>query len=94
MSGTPPNARPPTLIVDICIVRLDALEETWQIWAQPGADLTDEQWSRPTRCPGWDVAAVYAHTSVFPQVLSASPPTPPADAADVVTAAEVLRRFN
>jgi len=78
---------------DIYIARLDALQETWQVWAQLGADLTDEQWSRPTRCSGWDVAAVYTHHSEFPRALSAPPPMP-ADASNAVTAVEVLRRFN
>lgn len=73
--------------------RLDALQETWQVWAQLGADLTEEQWSKPTRCPGWDVAAVYAHHSEFPHALSAPPPLP-AEGGDVVTAVEVLRRYN
>lgn len=78
---------------DICITRLDALQETWRVWAQLGADLTDEQWSRPTRCPGWDVAAVYAHHSEFPHALSAPPPMS-TGGGDAVTAVEVLRRYN
>lgn len=78
---------------DIYLTRLDALQETWQVWAQLGANLTDEQWSRPTRCPGWDVVAVYAHHSEFPHTLSAPPPMP-AGGSDVVTAVEVLRRYN
>ncbi|MGH3913552.1 MAG: maleylpyruvate isomerase N-terminal domain-containing protein, partial [Pseudonocardiaceae bacterium] len=43
---------------DSYLARVDALQETWQVWAELGGELTDEQWSRPTRCPGWDVAAV------------------------------------
>ncbi len=81
---------------DTYIARLDALEETWQIWAQLGAHLTDEQWSRPTRCPGWDVAALFAHHSAFPQALNAPPPTVDGSltAGEPVTAGEILRRFN
>jgi len=78
---------------DIYLARLDALQETWQIWAQLGADLTEEQWSRPTRCSGWDVAAVYAHHSGSPHLLSALSPMP-AGGGDAVTAAEILRRYN
>ncbi|MGH3941148.1 MAG: maleylpyruvate isomerase N-terminal domain-containing protein, partial [Pseudonocardiaceae bacterium] len=75
------------------LARVDALQETWQVWAELGGELTDEQWSRPTRCPGWDVAAVYAHHSEIPQMLSAPLPIP-VGAPDAVTAVEILRRFN
>ncbi|HKS51390.1 MAG TPA: maleylpyruvate isomerase N-terminal domain-containing protein [Pseudonocardiaceae bacterium] len=73
--------------------RVDALEQSWQLWAQLGAGLTADQWSTATRCPGWDVAALYAHHSLFPRDLSV--PLPPWDAqGQPMTAGEVLRRFN
>jgi uncharacterized protein (TIGR03083 family) len=72
---------------------LDALEQTWQVWAELGGGLTEEQWSTASRCPGWDVAAVYAHASAFPRDLNA--PLPLLDAVgEPVTAGELLRRFN
>lgn len=79
---------------DVYLGRLDALEQIWQVWAQLGADLTEEQWSTVTRCPGWDVAAVYAHYSAFPLNLSTLPLSPDGAIGQPVTAVEILRRFN
>lgn len=79
---------------DVYLDRLDALEQIWQVWAQLGDDLTEEQWSTGTRCPGWDVAAVYAHYSVFPLFMSAAPPLPDGPVGEPVTAVEIVRRFN
>jgi uncharacterized protein (TIGR03083 family) len=80
---------------DVYSGRLDALEETWRVWAELGAGLTGEQWATATRCPGWDVAAVYAHHSAFPLLLSTPPGSTPAGATgEPATAAEVLRGFN
>lgn len=79
---------------DVYLDRLDALEQTWQVWAQLGDDLTEEQWSTATRCPGWDVAAVYAHHSAFPLALSTLPPPPDSPVGELVTAVELLRRLN
>ena len=74
--------------------RLEALDQTWQVWAELGRKMTEAQWSSPTRCPGWDVAALYAHHSGFPVALSAPPPPPARPAGEPITAVEVLRRFN
>jgi Mycothiol maleylpyruvate isomerase N-terminal domain len=51
---------------DLYSGRLDALEQTWRVWAELGDSLTENQWSTTTRYPGWDVAALYAHHSFFP----------------------------
>jgi len=78
---------------DVYSGRLDALEQTWRVWAEIGKGLSDNLWSTPTRCPGWNVAALYAHHSAFPRDMSA--PLPLSDAVgDPVSAAELLRRFN
>jgi uncharacterized protein (TIGR03083 family) len=37
------------------------LDEVWTALAELGAGLDDAEWRRPTSCPGWDVAAQYAH---------------------------------
>jgi uncharacterized protein (TIGR03083 family) len=74
--------------------RLDALEQTWGVWGQIGEDLTEEQWSRPSRCPGWDVAALYAHHSRCPLDLSTPPPAADGPVGEPLTAAEVVTRFN
>lgn len=75
--------------------RLDALDQIWRVWGQLGRNFTDAQWPARTRCPGWDVAALYAHHSLFPVMLSAPPP--PSTAGPIgepLSAVEVLRRFN
>lgn len=78
---------------DVYRRRLDALEQTWRVWAELGDSVTEDQWSLPSRCPGWDVAALYAHHSAFIRDMDA--PFPLTDAAgEPVTAAEVVRRFN
>jgi hypothetical protein len=79
---------------DVYLGRLAALEQTWQVWAQLGDDLTEEQWSTATRRPGWDVAAVYAHHSASPLALSTLPPPPDSPVGELVTAVELLRRRN
>jgi hypothetical protein len=40
---------------DVYRGRLDALEQTWRVWAELGDALTEDQWSTGTRCTGWDV---------------------------------------
>ncbi|MGH3889500.1 MAG: maleylpyruvate isomerase N-terminal domain-containing protein [Pseudonocardiaceae bacterium] len=80
------------LMDDVYLGRLDALEQIWQVWAQLGDELTEEQWSAATRCPGWDVAALYAHYSVFPFMMNAALPDGPVG--EPVTAVEVIRQFN
>jgi len=79
---------------EIYRTRLDALDETWQAWGELGESLTDEQWSTPTRCTGWDVAAVYAHHSACPLAMSEPPPLVETAAEQPLTAVEILRRFN
>lgn len=75
------------------LARVDALSQTWQEWARIGAELTEHEWHRPTRCEPWEVVHVYAHHSVFPRVFAAPPPGVPAGAIPT-TAVGVLRGFN
>lgn len=75
--------------------RLDSLEQTWNVWADLGSGLCQRQWTTPTRCPGWDVAAVFAHVSLFPLVLSGLVPPVPGESPELpLTAVQILRRFN
>jgi uncharacterized protein (TIGR03083 family) len=74
--------------------RVDALDMVWRRWAEIGEELSEQQWSQPTRCTGWDVAALYAHVGMFPPAV-ADPPAVPEDApTSQVTAVEILRGFN
>lgn len=72
--------------------RVDALQETWHEWARIGAELTEADWHRPTRCAPWEVAQLYAHYSSFPRALAALAASDERTAP--VTAADVLRGFN
>jgi uncharacterized protein (TIGR03083 family) len=74
--------------------RLDALGQTWQAWSRLGGSLSEAQWSAPSRCPGWDVACLYAHHSQFLLALSAPPPPAPEASGQPQTAVQVLRAFN
>ncbi|MEC3979864.1 maleylpyruvate isomerase N-terminal domain-containing protein [Amycolatopsis sp. H20-H5] len=74
--------------------RLAALERTWQVWAETGRSLTEDQWTAESRCVGWDVAALYTHHSLFPLTLSAPPGSSAEPDGEPVTAVEALRSFN
>src|SRR5699024_7402923 len=74
--------------------RIGALELVWRRWAAVGAELSEAQWSQLTRCPEWDVAALYAHVGMFPAALIEPPPMPADSIGDMVTAVEILRGFN
>jgi uncharacterized protein (TIGR03083 family) len=68
------------------------LAQAWSQWARIGAELTAQDWRRPTRCEPWHIAHLYAHHAMFPGVLAAPPR---ADVKAVpVDAALVLRGFN
>ncbi|SEH83025.1 TIGR03083 family protein [Mycolicibacterium rutilum] len=81
-------------------MRLDAeaarnlLADAWDRWARRCAELADDDWSAPTRCTGWDVAALIAHVCPEPTMfdrLAEAITDPPAAVTD---AAILLRRFN
>jgi uncharacterized protein (TIGR03083 family) len=74
--------------------RIDTLEAVWASWAEVGGGLGTEQWSSPTRCPGWDVAALFAHVGVFPGAIVDPPPAPVGGNEPTVTAVDILRGFN
>ena len=72
-----------------------------KFWPMRGSDgraaaptLSPEEWSTPTRCSGWDVAALLAHvcpdSAMFARLGGAIVDGPAA----VTDAAEMLRRFN
>ncbi len=54
--------RSPAIVADSSRPALVAqLGEVWGALAELGAELSDAEWVVPTPCPGWDVAAQYAH---------------------------------
>lgn len=70
------------------------LADAWQRWARRCAELTPDEWTTPTRCEGWDVAALLAHVcpepATFDRLTGAAIDGPAA----VTDAAAQLRRFN
>lgn len=73
--------------------RVDALDATWARWARTADGLTGDGWARPSRCAGWDVAALYAHVGLFPYAVRNAPPVS-AESGVPLAAAEILRGFN
>ena len=43
------------------IALVEQLRETWQSSAALGAELSEEEWKRPTGCPGWSVQDQVSH---------------------------------
>lgn len=55
-------SNPAGIVADSSAPALSAqLDEEWSALAELGAGLTDGEWSAATPCPGWTVAAQYAH---------------------------------
>lgn len=73
--------------------RVDAVAVAWSCWAATGSGLDAAGWATPSRCDGWDVAALFAHVAMFPRAVLHAP-APPADAGTPATAAAILARFN
>jgi uncharacterized protein (TIGR03083 family) len=71
-----------------------ALADAWERWARRCATLTPEEWSTPTRCSGWDVAALLAHVCPDPAMFDRLNAAIVDGPAAVTDAAEMLRRFN
>ena len=52
------------------------LAEVWTSLAGLGAELTGDDWDRPTECPGWSVRDVYSHVIGLEAGLLGRPPPP------------------
>jgi len=55
---------------------VDVLAEEWAAIAEFGATLTDEEWSRPTECPGWQVRDLVSHMIGTERSLLGDEPPP------------------
>jgi uncharacterized protein (TIGR03083 family) len=53
------------------------LAETWASLAALGAELTDDDWDRPTGCPGWTVKDQYSHIIGTESALLGRDASPP-----------------
>jgi len=72
----------------------EVLADAWERWARRCATLRQEEWSTPTRCTGWDVAALLAHVCPDPATFDRLDAAIVDGPAAVIDAAEMLRRFN
>ena len=73
---------------------VDALGEAWEAWAATGRSLDEASWRAPTRLGSWDVAAVFAHASRFPEALTRLTAARREGAPDWTAASDLLRAFN
>ena len=57
---------------------IDELTEVWASIVTACERLDDEQWGRPTDCPGWSVKDNLSHLIGIERMLLGDPPPPPA----------------
>src|ERR1700754_4739726 len=72
----------------------EVLADAWERWGRRCGELTDEEWSTPTRCTGWDVRALVAHLCPEPAMFDMLNGAIIDGPAAVTDAAVMLRRFN
>src|SRR4051812_75875 len=64
---------------------IDLLDAVWRDIADLCGGLTDEEWGRPTECPGWSVKDNVAHMIGTERMLMGQKPgTDPLDSPDFV----------
>ena len=56
---------------------IDELIEVWASVVEACAQLDDEQWQRPTECPGWSVKDNLSHLVAIERMLLGDPSPPP-----------------
>jgi uncharacterized protein (TIGR03083 family) len=74
--------------------RCATLAATWSWWGDTLTDLELAAWTRPTRLPGWDVAALAAHASLLVRSLQYLVAHPVDAEPTVHSSRELLTRFN
>ena len=89
---TSPN--PPGIVADSSASGLTAqLGEVWDSLAGLGAGLSDADWAHPTPCPGWSVAAQYAHI-IGTESMLLGRPNPEVDAGAPGHVRNQIGQFN
>jgi uncharacterized protein (TIGR03083 family) len=81
-------------MVDPFSERCSVLDEAWRWWATTLPPLDASAWTRPTRLPGWDVAALVAHASLLVRGLGFLCSQPVDTEPAVRSAQEMLGGFN
>jgi uncharacterized protein (TIGR03083 family) len=72
----------------------DILRELWAEWLERGESLASDDWSTPTRLPGWTVKDLFAHAVPEISAFDVLFESPPANAVPVASGTELLRIFN
>lgn len=91
MSSSP---NPPAIAADNTAAGLTAqLSEVWESLAELGAALSDHEWARSTPCPGWSIAAQYAHV-IGTESMLLGRPTPEVDAGSPAHVRNQIGGFN
>ncbi len=70
-----------------------ALEEEWDVLASLAADLSPEDWDRPTACPGWTVKDNVSHI-IGTEAMLLGRPTPDIDVSHLTHLRNDIARFN
>jgi uncharacterized protein (TIGR03083 family) len=74
------DSKTPWLAADSSAVSLiSQLVEVWDALIVVGHEISDADWAKPTPCPGWDVAAQYAHV-IGTESMLLSRPSPDVEA--------------
>ena len=81
-------------IVDVASERCATLAEVWRWWAATLSGLEPAAWTRPSRLPGWDVAALVSHASLLVGGLRSFLRQPLDGEPTVGSARELLMQFN
>ena len=92
--AAPGASRSPGIAADSSAASLTAqLGEVWDSLAELGRTLSDDDWARPTPCPGWPVSAQYAHV-IGTESFLLGRPTPAADPGSPAHVKNDIARFN
>jgi uncharacterized protein (TIGR03083 family) len=69
------------------------LTRVWTSLAELGGELSDDEWGRPTACPGWTVRDQLSHI-VGTEAMLLGRPTPEVDIGDAAHVRNDIGRFN
>lgn len=70
------------------------LRQAWRVWAIAGESMSEAEWQAPTRLPGWNVSALYAHASAWPTMFDRLAEAPDVGRAVWPDASSLLGFFN
>jgi uncharacterized protein (TIGR03083 family) len=71
----------------------DDLSEVWAAISDLAAELSETEWNRPTRCPGWTVRDVVSHM-IGTELMLAGTGDPSVEVGDMAHVRNDIGRFN